>query len=406
MTTQVPAWLAPFPWAARLQSRLCSQPLAAQQRRALERSLQAQSITVAVRSLTSSVGYAAMPSLEEVGHLRVHPLAGVVTTPGGFRVSLRQGQALLQGPNGLWTELEAELPAGHAARRHPLIEQSVHVLLPDGTRLTLQHQAARALRRVLISRGNQHLAADTAHSGPAWQPVQRSPQLARWEAQPDGTRYAAMIDDGLLRHTLKVRARNRLMAWGALFLEETPPPPEIHPMSHATIPPQPPREPTEQAPRLDARLQALLQGEATLSDLSTLTREELYELAGHGHNLYDAGQIDAARKVFESLTALDPNEAFFHSGLGAIYQHQGELERAIAEYDRALFLNERDIPARCNRAEVLLQQGHTEAAIRDLERISELDPGAQCSHTLRARSIALTLLTLADGNGEPRQPSR
>jgi tetratricopeptide (TPR) repeat protein len=406
MTTQVPASLAPFPWAATLQSRLCSQPLAAQQRCSLERSLQAQSIAVAVRSLTSSVGYAALPRLEDVGHLRVHPRAGVVTTPGGFRVCLRQGQALLQSPNGLWAELEAELSSSHAAWRHPATGQSIHVLLPDGTRLTLEHQEPRALRRVSISHGTQHLAADTSRGTAVWQPAQRGPQPALWEAQPDGTRYEAMIDDGLPRRALKVRARNRLMAWGALFFEETPPLPEIHPMSHATPQPQPSQETPEETPRPDAWLLALLQGKATPSDARALTREDLYELAGQGHNLYDAGEIDSARKVFESLIELDPNDAFFHSGLGAIYQYEGALDRAVAEYDRALFLNERDIPARCNRAEVLLQQGRTEAAIQDLERISELDPNAQCSHTLRARNIALTLLTMVDGNGEPRKPSR
>jgi tetratricopeptide (TPR) repeat protein len=152
-------------------------------------------------------------------------------------------------------------------------------------------------------------------------------------------------------------------------------------------------------------MRAFLQGEAVLADLFGLSREELYEIAGQGHNLYDAGQIDSARQVFEGLTALDPNDSFFHSGLGAIYQQQGALERALIEYDRALALNERDIPARCNRAEVLLEQGRTEAAIEDLERISELDPNAQCNHTLRARNIALTLLTMVRELDAPRQPS-
>ncbi len=157
---------------------------------------------------------------------------------------------------------------------------------------------------------------------------------------------------------------------------------------------------------MNTRMRAFLQGEAVLADLFELSREELYEIASQGHNLYYAGELDSARQIFEGLTALDPNDSFFHSGLGAIYQHQGALERAVIEYDRALALNEQDIPARCNRAEVLLQQGQTEAAIQDLERISELDPTAQHSHTLRARSIALKLLSLVRELDEPRQPPR
>ena len=146
---------------------------------------------------------------------------------------------------------------------------------------------------------------------------------------------------------------------------------------------------------------AFLQGEAEIEELRDLSREELHEIASQGHNLYDAGLIDSAQRVFEGLTELDPDDSFFHCGLGAIYQHQGALERAIIEYDLALALDERDIPSRCNRAEVLLQQGQTEAAIRELERISELDPHARCSHTLRARSIALTLLSLVSGPPKP-----
>lgn len=278
MTTQVPASPALFPWAAELQSRLGLRPLAAHQRQALESSAQAQSIREAVLSLTSPVGYAAMPSLQHLGPLKP-PLS--------------------------W---EFPQPVGHP------------------------HRPRFAFRNGLRKR----------------------------------SRYEAMID-----------------------------------MSQTQLQPHPPQPLPEGAPALNARMRAFLQGEAEIEDLLGLSREERYEIAGQGHNLYDAGLIDSAQRVFEGLTALDPDDFFFHSGLGVIYQHQGALERAILEYDRALALNERDIPSLCNRAEVLLQQGQTEAAIRDLERISELDPHARSSHTLRARSIALTLLSLVNGPPKP-----
>lgn len=274
MTTQVPASPALFPWAAELQSRLGSRPLAAHQRRALASSAQAQSIREAVLSLTSTVGYAAMPPAHHVGQLRA-----------------------------------------------PL----------------------------------------TWELAPAVRHLYRRPRFTFRKGPRKRSRFEAMID-----------------------------------MSHTQLQPHPLQPLPEEAPALNARMRAFLLGEAVLEELRDLSREELYEIAGQGHNLYDAGLIDSAQKVFEGLTALDPNDSFFHSGLGAIYQHQGALEHAIIEYDRALALNERDIPSRCNRAEVLLQQGQTEAAIQDLERISELDPHAQCNHTLRARSIALTLLSLVN----------
>jgi hypothetical protein len=76
---------------------------------------------------------------------------------------------------------------------------------------------------VVVSHGNEHLAADRALSGPVWQPVRRNGPSALFEVQQEGTRYEAMIDDGLSRHRVKfpwkARAMNRLVASAALFLD-------------------------------------------------------------------------------------------------------------------------------------------------------------------------------------------
>ena len=156
-----------------------------------------------------------------------------------------------------------------------------------------------------------------------------------------------------------------------------------------------------------ARMRSFLQGECVLADLYELSHEELYDIAAQGSRLYESGQLDSARKVFEGLTALDPCDAHFHTGLGAIYQKQGDLERACLEYDRAVVLNERDVAASCNRAEVLLQQGKLEAAAADLKCISELDPRGEHGHSLRARGIALALGAMAhQARAQPPQPAR
>ena len=104
-------------------------------------------------------------------------------------------------------------------------------------------------------------------------------------------------------------------------------------------------------------MRAFIQGELTLADLYELTHEELYGLAAQGRRLHENGKFEAAQQIFEGLPTLAPNEASFHTGLGAVYQRLEQLERACEEYDRALSLNERDLAALCNRAEVRLQQG-------------------------------------------------
>jgi Flp pilus assembly protein TadD len=153
--------------------------------------------------------------------------------------------------------------------------------------------------------------------------------------------------------------------------------------------------------RITGRMQAFLVGELVLSDLYELTREELYAVAQQGKTLYDSGDLESARKVFEGLSALDPYDAWFHTGLGAVYQQQGRLEDAVIEYDRAVSLNERDIAARCNRAEILLQLGRLGQAVEDLQSIATLDPECQDLHSQRARAMTVALHTMAQQAGSP-----
>jgi Flp pilus assembly protein TadD len=156
-----------------------------------------------------------------------------------------------------------------------------------------------------------------------------------------------------------------------------------------------PEPPPEQVDALTARMRSFLQGELVLAELYEITHEELFDIATQGKHLYESGQLDSARKVFEGLTALDPCESHFHTGLGAVYQKQGDLALARVEYDRALALDARDIAALCNRAELLLQQGQVEEAAADLRRITELDPQGAQDHTQRARGLSLALGALA-----------
>ncbi|HSP77907.1 MAG TPA: tetratricopeptide repeat protein [Myxococcaceae bacterium] len=145
------------------------------------------------------------------------------------------------------------------------------------------------------------------------------------------------------------------------------------------------------AEALGERVRAFLRGELMLADLCELTREELYILAEQGRRLYQEGLLDEARRVFGALTVLEPGEGYFLSCLGLVHQQQGELDGARRAYDQAIELDETDVPSRCNRAEVLLQLGHLEAASEDLKRIAELDPEGNLEHSQRARGMALAL---------------
>jgi Flp pilus assembly protein TadD len=177
-------------------------------------------------------------------------------------------------------------------------------------------------------------------------------------------------------------------------------------MSQKSPTPSQPSAPPSPAPtaELNARMRAFIQGELTLADLYELTQEELYGIAAQGRRLHENGKFEAAQQIFEGLTTLAPNEASFHTGLGAVYQRLELLDRACEEYDRALALNERDLAALCNRAEVRLQQGKIEEAAKDLQRIAELDPKGEQGFSQRARGMALALSTIVQKLQEPQPP--
>ena len=76
----------------------------------------------------------------------------------------------------------------------------------------------------------------------------------------------------------------------------------------------------------------------------------------------DAERHDDAEKVFEGLTALDPYNADFHAGLGAIKQAQ-EGQRGGLTNTIEPFTNEGHVAALTNRAEIYIEMGEYEARL-------------------------------------------
>ncbi len=141
----------------------------------------------------------------------------------------------------------------------------------------------------------------------------------------------------------------------------------------------------------EVRMRAFMQGEIQLSDLFEFSHDELYEICGFGQTLFENGKLEEAAKVFDALTALAPYESNFHVAYGVVLQHQKQKEEALREFDRAVALNEFDVPARTLRAELLLEFGKLDHAAVDLERVILLDPQGQTPHGQRAMGMALAV---------------
>ncbi|MFT3707187.1 MAG: tetratricopeptide repeat protein [Archangium sp.] len=96
------------------------------------------------------------------------------------------------------------------------------------------------------------------------------------------------------------------------------------------------------------------------------------ELTRLGHESFEAGRVDDARTVFESLIALGHNDPFTHTMLGTVHLGAGRLDDALAQFEAALSIDPDDVVALVYRGEIRLSKKKQAAALEDLERAARL----------------------------------
>ncbi len=129
-------------------------------------------------------------------------------------------------------------------------------------------------------------------------------------------------------------------------------------------------------------------GEITWAELTGLTMQEAYSFAEVAYNLFEQGKYDQAQTIVEGLVISNPYDGYFHGLLGAIYGRKGMHEEAQEEYSIAIDLDPTNLSAYVNRAEIFLQHGDIEKALRDLKKAIDLDPKGEKPFGVRARALA------------------
>src|SRR5436305_13200323 len=87
------------------------------------------------------------------------------------------------------------------------------------------------------------------------------------------------------------------------------------------------------------------------------------------------------------LRAARPREILVRmlQNLRSVYQERNDMPRALSAVDRLLLLAPENIRGLRERAQLCEQLGGTAAAVRDLEKVLELEPNASDAASLRAR---------------------
>ena len=99
--------------------------------------------------------------------------------------------------------------------------------------------------------------------------------------------------------------------------------------------------------------------------------------------------IAACTRLLEALARgeiTSPEGAAVHVARGNLYAVQGDVERAIGDYDRAIMLDPNRAVAFFNRAAALAASGNIDRALADYDRAIELDPMDADAHMGRGRA--------------------
>jgi len=93
-----------------------------------------------------------------------------------------------------------------------------------------------------------------------------------------------------------------------------------------------------------------------------------------GNAALDNGDFDRAIMEYSKAIQLDPNNALAYTRRGEAYYYKGDYDKAITDYDQAIRIDANYAVAYNNRGHVYRNQGNYDRAIADLDQAIRLNP--------------------------------
>jgi tetratricopeptide (TPR) repeat protein len=93
-----------------------------------------------------------------------------------------------------------------------------------------------------------------------------------------------------------------------------------------------------------------------------------------GTVLLERGQLDEAMAHFQRVLQTEPNHAMAHYNLGGVLRQQGHIDEAIAQFQRALEIAPNHAKSHFNLGELQLQKGQLDEAMTHFQRACEIRP--------------------------------
>jgi tetratricopeptide (TPR) repeat protein len=150
------------------------------------------------------------------------------------------------------------------------------------------------------------------------------------------------------------------------------------------------------------RMRRFVNGEITWAQVEGMTFEQAQRIAKVGCELAGRGRLEDARVIFEGLVAGNPKDTASQVALGAIYQRLNRKADAMACYDKALRLFDRNVVALANRGELRIKSNDA-GGIDDLTRAVEIDPKGLTAASRRARALLSFIVKRAQARSATRR---
>lgn len=115
--------------------------------------------------------------------------------------------------------------------------------------------------------------------------------------------------------------------------------------------------------------------------------EQLEDLRLAGYAYIRQGKYNIARPFFEALCVLDPDNAYHHQTLGAIYLQLGEPKKALVSLEKALKGEAEHGPTLLNFTKALFMTGKKEEGLK-LANILANEHDPVISNTAKALILA------------------
>lgn len=143
--------------------------------------------------------------------------------------------------------------------------------------------------------------------------------------------------------------------------------------------------------RAPAAVEGFILGQLTLGEMEGIGKDIQYQIAERGYKVLSQGKLDAAKKIFLGLLALDPYDSYFHTAYASSLQREGDYDKAEHHYTLALKYNPFNSAALANRGELKFQSGRVLDAAADLQAAIKNDPKGADPATLRARVLSIAI---------------